>query len=76
MDLSADGGTGRAGRKCTWDGRDGRLLRCRCIDAVYFLLFPGKKMVVFFRTASGALLGQRRAAGRSDVPHPAFWHGL
>ena len=40
------------------------------------LLFPGKKMVVFFRTASGALLGQCRAAGRSDVPHPAFWDGL
>ena len=59
-----------------WDDRNGRLLRCRCIDTVYFLLFPGKKMVVFFRTASGALLGQRRASGRSDVPHPAFGDGL
>ena len=62
--------------KCAWDDRNGRLLRCRCIDAVCFLLFPGKKMVVLFRTASGALLGQRRAAGRSDVPHPAFGYGL
>ena len=76
MDLSADGGSGRAGWKCTWDGRNGRLLWRRCIDTVYFLLFPGKKMVVFCRTDSGALLGQRRAAGRSDVPHPAFWDGL
>ena len=56
--------------------RNGRLLWCRCIDTVYFLLFPGKKMVVFCRTDSGALLGQCRAAGRSDVPHPAFWDGL
>ena len=75
VDLSADGGSGHAGWKCTWDGRNGRLLWRRCIDAVCFLLFPGKKMVVFFRTASGALLGQRRAAGRSDVSHPSFWDG-
>ena len=76
VDLFADGGSGHAGWKCAWDGRNGRLLRCRCIDTVYFLFFPGKKMVVFFRTASGALLGQRRASGRSDVPHPAFGDGL
>ena len=75
-DLSSDGGSGRAGWKCAWDCRNGRLLWCRCIDTVYFLLFPGKKMVVFCRTDSGALLGQCRAAGRSDVPHPAFWDGL
>ena len=54
---------------------NGRLLWRRCIDTVYFLLFPGKKMVVFCRTASGALLGQRRAAGRSDVSHPDFRDG-
>ena len=46
------------------------------LDTVYFLFFSGKKMVVFCRTDSGALLGQCRAAGRSDVPHPAFWDGL
>ena len=74
-DLSSDGGSGRAGWKCTWDGRNGRLLWRRCIDTVYFLLFPGEKMVVFCRTASGALLGQRRAAGRSDVSHPDFRDG-
>lgn len=46
-DLSSDGGSGRAGWKCTWDGRNGRLLWCRCIDTVYFLLFRGRKWWCF-----------------------------
>ncbi len=47
VDLSADGGSGHAGWKCTWDGRNGRLLWRRCIDTVYFLLFPGRKWWCF-----------------------------
>ncbi len=42
VDLFADGGSGHAGWKCAWDGRNGRLLRCRCIDTVYFY-FSGEE---------------------------------